>query len=75
MYTCCRSCWITILVLPTHVFGEAILQTSKILKLFIQYPNNTYFSKVLRHIKFIREMLKNQLPLGVKGGIMCWNYG
>jgi hypothetical protein len=29
MYTSCRSCWITVLVLPTHVFGEAILQTSK----------------------------------------------
>jgi hypothetical protein len=32
------------LVLPTHVFGEAILQTSKIHNLFIQYPNNTYFN-------------------------------
>jgi hypothetical protein len=35
MYTCCRSCWIMVLVLPTHVFGEAILQTSKIHSLFI----------------------------------------
>jgi hypothetical protein len=33
-----------IFVLLAHVFGEAILQTSKIHKLFIQYPNNTYFS-------------------------------
>jgi hypothetical protein len=30
--------------LSTHVFGEAILQTSKIHNLFIQYPNNTQFS-------------------------------
>jgi hypothetical protein len=33
-----------VLVLPTHVFGEAILQTSKIHNLLIQYTNNTYFS-------------------------------
>jgi hypothetical protein len=39
MYTSC-----TVLVLPTHVFGQAILQTSKIHNLFIQYPNYTYFS-------------------------------
>jgi hypothetical protein len=44
MNTHCRSCWIMDLVLPTHVFGEAILQTSKIHNLFIQYPNNTYLS-------------------------------
>jgi hypothetical protein len=30
--------------LPTHIFGEAILQTLKIHNLFIKYPNNTYFS-------------------------------
>jgi hypothetical protein len=29
-----------ILVLPTHTFGEAIIETSKIYNLFIQYPNN-----------------------------------
>jgi hypothetical protein len=34
----------TVLVQPTHVFGEAILQTSKIHNLFIQYPNNTFFN-------------------------------
>jgi hypothetical protein len=44
MYTICRSCWITVIVLPTHVFGEARIETSKIHNLFIQYPNNTYFS-------------------------------
>jgi hypothetical protein len=44
IYNYCRSCWITILVLPTHVFGEAIIETLKIHNLFIQYPNNTYFS-------------------------------
>jgi hypothetical protein len=33
-----------VLVLPTHAFGEAIIETSKIHNLFIQYPNNTYFS-------------------------------
>jgi hypothetical protein len=27
-----------------HVFGEAIIETSKIRNLFIEYPNNTYFS-------------------------------
>jgi hypothetical protein len=31
------------LVLPTHVFGEAIFQTSKIHNLFTQYSNYTYF--------------------------------
>jgi hypothetical protein len=44
MYTSYRSCWITVLILPTPVLGEAILQTSKIHNLFIQYPYNTYFS-------------------------------
>jgi hypothetical protein len=44
IYTSCRSCWLTVLVLPTHVFGEGILQTSKIHNLFIQSPNNTYFN-------------------------------
>jgi hypothetical protein len=33
-----------VLVLPAHVFGEAINKTSKIHNLFIQYPNNTCFS-------------------------------
>jgi hypothetical protein len=33
-----------VLVLPTHVFGEAILKTSKIQNLLIQYPNNTYLN-------------------------------
>jgi hypothetical protein len=44
MYNCCISCWITVLVLPIHVFEEAMIETSKIHNLFIQYPNNTYFS-------------------------------
>jgi hypothetical protein len=44
MYSYCRSCWITVLVLPTHAFGEAIIETSKIHNLFIQYPNSTHFS-------------------------------
>jgi hypothetical protein len=44
MYSYCRSCWITVLVLPTHTFGEAIIETSRIHNLFIQYPNITYFS-------------------------------
>jgi hypothetical protein len=35
IYTSCRSCWITVLVLPTYVFGEAMLQTKKIHNLFI----------------------------------------
>jgi hypothetical protein len=43
MYTSYRSCLITVLKLPTHVFEEAILKTSKLHNLFIQYPNNTYF--------------------------------
>jgi hypothetical protein len=33
-----------VLVQPTHAFGEAIIETSKTHNLFIQYPNNTYFS-------------------------------
>jgi hypothetical protein len=33
-----------VLILPPHAFGEAIIETSKIHNLFIQYPNNTYFS-------------------------------
>jgi hypothetical protein len=44
MCSYCRSCWITVLVLPTHAFEEVIIETSKIHNLFIQYPNNTYFS-------------------------------
>jgi hypothetical protein len=44
IYTSRRSCWLMVLVLPTHIFGEDILQTSKIHNLFIQYPNNTYFN-------------------------------
>jgi hypothetical protein len=28
----------------THAFGKAIIETSKIHNLFIQYPNNIYFS-------------------------------
>jgi hypothetical protein len=44
MYSNCRSCWITVLVLPTHAFGEAIIEILKIHNLFIQYPNNIYFS-------------------------------
>jgi hypothetical protein len=35
MYNHCRSCWITVLVLPTHTSGEAIIETSKIHNLFI----------------------------------------
>jgi hypothetical protein len=30
-----RSCWITVLVLPIHAFGEAIIEISKIHNLFI----------------------------------------
>jgi hypothetical protein len=44
MYSCCRSCWIAILLLSTHVFWEAIIETSKIHNLFIEYPNITYYS-------------------------------
>jgi hypothetical protein len=28
-----------VLVLPTHVFGKGIIETSKIHNLFMQYPN------------------------------------
>jgi hypothetical protein len=44
MYSYYRSCWIMVLVLPTHAFGEAIIETSKIHNLFIYYTNNTCFS-------------------------------
>jgi hypothetical protein len=44
MYNYYRSCWITVLVLPIHIFGEAIIDTSKIHNIFIHYPNNKYFS-------------------------------
>jgi hypothetical protein len=44
IYSYCRSCWTTFLVLPTHTFGKAIIETSKIHNLFIKYPNNAYFS-------------------------------
>jgi hypothetical protein len=30
-------------------FGEAIIKTSKIHNLLIQYPNNTYFSALVQH--------------------------
>jgi hypothetical protein len=32
------------MVLPTHAIGEAMIETSKIHNLCIQYLNNTYFS-------------------------------
>jgi hypothetical protein len=35
-----RSCSTTVLLLPTHTYGEAIIKTSKICTLFIQYPNS-----------------------------------
>jgi hypothetical protein len=35
MYSYCRSCWTTVLVLPTHTFGKAVIETSKIHNLFI----------------------------------------
>jgi hypothetical protein len=43
MYNCSRSCWITILVLPTHVLGEALIEASKVHNLFMEYSNNIYF--------------------------------
>jgi hypothetical protein len=30
MYNCCRSCWIMVLILPTYIFGEVVIETSKI---------------------------------------------
>jgi hypothetical protein len=36
--------WITVLVLPIHIFGKTTIETSKIHNLFIQYSNNKYFS-------------------------------
>jgi hypothetical protein len=51
----CRSCQIMVLVLPTHVFEEAIFKTSKIHNLFIHYPNNTYFS-ALESITFLSPL-------------------
>jgi hypothetical protein len=57
MYMICRSCWITVLVLPTHALGEAILQTSKIHNLFIQYPNNTS-----KYCKKLIVMVLGKLP-------------
>jgi hypothetical protein len=44
MYNYCRSRWIMVLILPTHISGEAIIETSKIHNLFIHYPSNTYYS-------------------------------
>jgi hypothetical protein len=44
MYSYYKSCWITVLVLSTHTLEEVIIETLKIHDLFIQYPNNTYFS-------------------------------
>jgi hypothetical protein len=44
IYSYCRLRWITVLVLPTQAFGKAIIETSKIHNLFIQYPYNTCFS-------------------------------
>jgi hypothetical protein len=41
MYIYCR---LSDLVLLAHVFAKAIIETSQIHSLFIQYPNNTYFS-------------------------------
>jgi hypothetical protein len=50
MHTSCRSCWIMVLILPTHLFWESILQTSKIHNLFIPYPNNTYVSTLENYL-------------------------
>lgn len=43
MYNYGRSCWMTVLVLPTQAFQKPIIETSNIHKLFIQYPHNAYF--------------------------------
>jgi hypothetical protein len=43
MYSYCRSCWMTILVQPTHVFGEAIL------KKFITYSYSIQIIHFLMH--------------------------
>ena len=37
MYDYNRSYWITVLILPTHTFGEAIIETAKIRNLFLQF--------------------------------------
>jgi hypothetical protein len=36
IYSLCRLCWITLLEIPTHTFGEAKIKTSKISNLFTQ---------------------------------------
>jgi hypothetical protein len=57
MYRSCRSCWITVLILPTHVFGEAIIETSKIHNLVIQYPNNSYFGALESSCKWEKRSI------------------
>jgi hypothetical protein len=37
MNSYCRSCGITVLVLPIHAFEEALIETSKIHNLLISY--------------------------------------
>jgi hypothetical protein len=49
------------LVLPTHAFGEAIIETSKIHNLFIQYPNNTYLTPKVLGVFFIKTASKQPL--------------
>jgi hypothetical protein len=45
----------TVLVLPTHAFEKAIIETSKIHNLFIQYPNNAYFSALESSLKWGKD--------------------
>jgi hypothetical protein len=43
MYISCRSCWITVLVLPTHVFGKGEFKLQK----FITYLYNIQIIHIL----------------------------
>jgi hypothetical protein len=43
MYGCCRSYWMTVLILPTHIFWEVIIETSK----FITYSYNIQIIHIL----------------------------
>jgi hypothetical protein len=49
IYSCCRSCWITVLVLPTHVLEEVIIGIIDILLGWNPLENGDEIHKIFCH--------------------------
>jgi hypothetical protein len=49
------------LEMPTYTFEEAIIKTSRIHNLLIQYPDNKYFSALESFWKWKQDTFKNKI--------------